>query len=383
MASNSKVFLNPSQYNLLCFGFTRQWFQLINNHIQIDDIANIIVKYTMSFNLGFIYHPNYCKVFFSDDKSNDIDDNINHNNDSILQSSRITCNFNVDPTKGKYSVPISLPLGQIPDHYSSTVIFTPFLSQLLHIDHDIDKNVKSKKCVRFTVILKKNKCGARRDGYKFHCGLFAIPKRKVKRDMTSNNDWRQIFLKQFEMIFTNPLVPFIDHTCLLSQLPHKLMQQIDKLKSNDEYKKHIKNINGGIISACKHSKVIHADFIKSFSRGRCTFGEKIDNSKFVLNDFVQFCIDNKNDDNQEYIINIKKGLAQDGLKNDFSKSQSMFDGYINIIINTSEKNINSIENKKLNFNKYDYLFAICSSRCLCYANYDQGGFEFEVFVEQF
>ena len=85
-----------------------------------------------------------------------------------------------------------------------------------------------------------------------------------------NNDWRQIFLKQFKMIFTNPSVPFIDHTCLLSQLPSKLIQQIDKLKSNDEYKKYIENINRGVISACKHSKVIYADLTKKiFSWSLC------------------------------------------------------------------------------------------------------------------
>ena len=78
MTSNSLMHLNEDQHNLLCFGFTRKWFELINSPIKIDDIANIVAKYTLNFNFGFISHPNYCKIFLSNNNSN------NKGDDGIL-----------------------------------------------------------------------------------------------------------------------------------------------------------------------------------------------------------------------------------------------------------------------------------------------------------
>ena len=108
----------------------------MNIDIQVDDITNIIFNYARFLDFGFIYNPNYSKVFFTDN-------DMNYNSSkSAVTSPFITCNFNIDFRKvqaifesnDNSKQKIYTEPNHREGHYSSTVIFKPFLSKSLNID---------------------------------------------------------------------------------------------------------------------------------------------------------------------------------------------------------------------------------------------------------
>ena len=101
---------------------------------------------------------------------------------------------------------------------------------------------------------------------------------------------------------------------------------------------------------------------------------------FILrrHDFFQLRVDIVDG---EYTIDFTKGTTTKRQDDDhFNKSKSVFDAAIRAGQNKIGEEMDKLKCRKLNFDKYDYLFAIDSYRCIC-DNVD--GFELQVFVEQF
>ena len=426
MSAAWKLLPETSQKHL-CFGFVRKCLHLMNIDIQVDDIANIIFNYALSLDFGFICNPNYSNVSFTDDKSNKRNDS-----KSALISPSITCNFNIDSLKlqkmfesndnSKHNVDTNKNETFRRGHFSSSVLFKPFLSKLLNIG-GTNRVTGNHKSIRMNVILQHKNCKANKfdnSGHKLQCGLIAVPKKIIVESFKPKNvidniningninyNCKQIFLDQLETCFSQKVMFWNDHSMELPKLAQKLHQELDNCNDDED------DDNDGIAmsEASKRMSVICITNIKQYDRCHClchqprikrndkndddavinykatdvTYTEESRNffiqklfvhqdeygSTFTLksNDCIQLYVEYQVNDN-EYTIDFKKGLAQDVLKNDFDKGKSLF----------GKDDIGKFECRKLNFDKCDYLLAIASARCVCK---DVKGFQVKVFVEQF
>ena len=198
MALNTRssfLMLDEESIELLCFGYARLILAEMNIEIKIDDLATMIVDYTIAMDIQPIFNPNYTNIHLK---------HVNHNdknkiNIDIPLSSRIVCDFNFSSW-------------QTPSHNSSSVLFRPFLSTLFKIDSALSDTKNDKKHdnhirgthtrgmstswpaiktkLIFRIEIKRKNCNYTRinDNYYnrvlehswyFQCGLIGIPKTDI------------------------------------------------------------------------------------------------------------------------------------------------------------------------------------------------------------
>ena len=377
---------------LICFGYVRSSLPTI----QIDDIANVIFKYSINDEFGFIHNKRYTQVYNP------------HGN--------ILCNMNNNIK-----------------HDMSTVIFKPFLSSLLciHNPWSIIKLIE----LNITICKLPEKCKLKRLGinsYEIEFGLLCIPKQSIlntvnvvnttylneKHPKCSNSSHSSLnklnahvikkkninansvvkyesdyaikckkYLNEFDNIFSNKINYFAMDTCRLGLLYRNILNAkttyghrvyetaFSKIDLN--MFKFIKSIYVGCTKTAKtyscFFKDNNSDRQKPKDRFIYHFKQKYD-ARYCLkvDDFVQIAVklDENNDEGKKYKIYFGKGIAN--AKNETNMSK--FKRNINFG-NTSDFLDGCACDVKLNFDEYDYLFALSSARCSCDSQHKSVGYE--------
>ena len=191
---------NADAVHLLGFGFVRKHL----NHIKFTGIGNIIVAYITSFRISCINNPKYSHVYYEKD------DELN---------TTLICDFSINNTEIKNT------------HYGSTIIFKPFISQLL-------SKIDSRRSAEISIECKKLVCNHSyydKTGYNFQCGLICLPKiynrvsdddnndidvkqeDDVAKDNESESESLENRLKKMENIFSN-ISKFENDSCWLESI---------------------------------------------------------------------------------------------------------------------------------------------------------------------
>lgn len=384
---NSFFDWNGIQVNLLCFGFVRK--HLIDYNIQIDGFASIIYNSCATFDFDVIHSPYYSQV------STDI----STNNDYV-----INCNFNlvpVDLTKAEEPKNYSK---SYPAHNSSCVIFRPFISDLFktykfHITNKINNIVDENKkknidVIKLTIIQKCSECKFKvypPNGYVIAAGVLSVPKTNLQfwkngTDMETINS--SIFLNKLEAFFSK-IETFSSHSCLLDILPDAIRYKLNlpKYKNMERNKQYLNGENKSDIPLTDLVSNMQTRFIEfantKICRCTCSYAtstrprddaddyyrefdhtEKLKDDYYLRpnsNDFVQVCIEFNKNLNQYYMYFTKGNDAK------FETAKMVHP-----------------ENDKhyLDFERYEYLFVMCSPRCGCaVADPAVKGFEYQVLLQ--
>ena len=371
---------------LICFGYVRSSLPTI----QIDNIANTILKYVINDNFGFIHNKRYTEV------RNQLDSH-----------SHIICNMK-----------------SIIEHNMSTVIFKPFLSSLL----DIENSLSTIKLMQLNISICKlpQKCKLTRLGinsYDLEFGLLCIPKQSILdlkypndkqhklgcRDfgnsplskLLSNNSSKVVknknksrnknvnsdpkydyriksdkYLNEFENIFSNKIKHFAMETCRLGLFYRNIStamttdgNRIFETKSSEidlNMFNCIKSIYIGCVKTAKayncYFKDNNSDRQKPKDKFIYHFKQKYD-ARYCLeiNDFVQIAVklDKNSNGKKRYKVYFGKG-TQNGNENATNVSN-----FTRNFENTSDFLDSCDCDVELDFEQYDYLFALGSARCSC------------------
>ena len=279
---------------LLIFGFVRD-----NINFAIPDISLIIYLYLLNMLLN--YHIN----------------NNKYSNIKYMSNNNIICNFTINGENMEI------------DHNWSTIIFTPYLSDVFN-NTDIN-DLTTKVTQKMKISLKKNECNGLASCC-FQCGIIGIPL-IYKKDL-------KILKNSYENVkrFTH------DHFSLSG------MENIDPMP--------FLNCNSYFAGCdCPTSTRTygygHYTYIETYRNYFChRFLDTNDKS-----DCIEVCIDYIMSNNEYYLYFMRN----------------------NQILGTKKSEKEFINGKiKLNFNNNDYLFALSSPRCECQLNKNVKGFEYEV-----
>lgn len=326
------AFLQLKQRQILdvCIGFLRQHMSL-----GVDDISTIVVRYVCMTDV--IHNRNYCHIY------------------SNIKDEGYKCHFRIKTND--YI---------IDKHCGSPVIFGPFLSQILKkkkkkhaISNDHNDEAKNNSLLPLTniqVCIEKNECNHKtyqnQNGYNFQCGLIAIPKKffSSSDDLdVDDSSYNAGFEKIHTIMDSKPSYKF--ENCWLQHI-YKMDKQFNEFKSYHYQWSYntIEHSERFYINASKHGET------STFAHKNAVI-EKISKYKDKINFNVYF-------DSKE-----KQYFAQ--CDPNYSKTKQM-----SLHFELAESSYaNTIP---LNFDQFDYLFAMASKRCDCDKNENVTGFEFSV-----
>ena len=301
---------NAETVELLCFGYLRSF----STTISIKDLALIVSYYIAKFNLNFIFNKHYAHCCF------------------CKESGKIICTFNQYFFTGKTSF--------------STVIFTPFISQL---SQGIGKgNMKGNKVTLNIEIqhMDSDHYWYKGGGYQFEAGLICIPRRIMNAKLADANE----ILDRLKQSFSSIEPPKMKHC----RLNHVCSKQNGWYSENDQ----------AIFSSFESIFWSFAHFMDlNTSRSRCGKNNQLSFVRNIAKNFkekdcLEICVDfNQNcvyANQFDHKMKIKKMLGEDQTNQEFKNGKIT-----------------------LEFDKYEYLFAFACARKGTQSD-DSKGFVFQI-----
>lgn len=365
-------------------GYVRQVLKKYN--VSIDTFCGIIeIYYGCTIRIDAIYLKNKCEI------------DANKINESIV------CNFGVTNDSNNSH-----------DSRMSTIIFKPFISQLLSLKGKSNGKVtKSNSLITMHIRLLSLDCNNvcyQKQGYFLQCGVFSIPKNSENGN-NNYNDYCELSLVEIEKVLKRTYNK--DKLVLLSTITAINNKHSNKLKIGSYYAQYVYLSPlleyNCIIGKDGHS-VIYEDFQDKFDEKFCLCQNDCVSVSIDSNNYLSFlhsnlklnattmktqCIDKNNEynenDDHTYTGNSTNGKKNDRLENDLGEYLKMLKNP-NTQTTRLQENINQDDdhNKaihdqdqdqlriELDFDKYDYLFAISSACCNCDRK-KYNGFQFQVF----
>ena len=303
---------NKEKCQLICFGYLRQFIK-----IGIADIGSILYKYLSS--MLFDYHIN----------------NDKYSNIKYMSNNTLLCNYYIKNNNNNDK-------NIIDDHIRySTIIFAPFISQII-LNHNDNNNNHININYQMKVSLDKRKSNVNDCGCKmssaFQIGLVCVPIAIMdSHDHGCNcNQFEHIlWLNKFSSIYQN-MNQFPNDTFCLGNILHREKNNGDKIF--DELKVHYLISVFGDQCEISWSKF---GYIQSNQDIR------FDNRNTNKNDNICVCVD-------QYCLH-------------FTKNDQIIGNNVTRESNSENDNDDMFSNGnlKLDFEKFDYLFALSSLICNC------------------